>query len=286
MNRIIVKTFLLLILIGAFACTAEDKQKEEIPERIETDDMMALYKDSLKQYFSKIEIDLIRQYKINHENLKTTDDFYVFYRNANTLRKSLTKRLNKKNQTKDIDHLHPLPWFEKLAKGYEVLRTPDKKHFGVYFDYNDLLEHAEQTEGEGDDYFIRLLQTAYFDHSDNPQWLNIIDLQTGNFCSQLGSGTHFKILGMADRALAAASTFHKEIQKTKVQVLSDIVFNRRYCSSKKKVVTEIDEILSKVDLKEKEQAMLEKRKAQLIENASGEIQFGCSSGDCELPAKA
>ncbi len=278
-------SYIILALIG-FSCKENPPTQQEIAvaydsaeQAFEEDSLIAVYRDSLLKYFSPLEMDLIRQYKYNHENLITEMDFYTFYRNANTLRKTLTKTLNKyamKRRDANLP-LASFDWFENLARGYRVFRFEEQGRYMIFFDYLDLEEHAMQTEGTHDDEFISLLEMSYDSVTHKNNWTAEVG---GTYCSQLGTGKHFEILQQANSVLESSRIFYKEIHKIQVALINDILFSQNYCNSMAEVRQEITKIIDEVEFTGKEIELLKIRLEQVSESEDFNLHFNCTTEDC------
>lgn len=280
--------FLLLsfiFTIGLYSCKNNSPTEEELAQEYDTpmeeaDPSMVLYKDSLNKYFGALEIDLIRQYKINHENLQNEMDFYTFYRNANTLRRTLVKTLNKHaaTQVRNQASLLPFEWFEDLAKGYQIYIVNEGRSYAIHFDYLDLEEHAQLTEGLHDDEFINLLELSYDSLSHINKWS--IQTRKDSYCSKLGAGKHYDILQQANVVLEHSKVFYKEIHKIQVEVINDILFATNYCGSPEAAMKEIEKIISDVEFTGKELELLNVRLEQLKNPEEFNIKFNCTKEEC------
>lgn len=284
----LVLTLSLLVLLGCFSCKNNTPTEEELAQEYEapkeSDPMMIQYRDSLDKYFGLLEIDLIRQYKINHESLTDERDFYTFYRNANTLRKTLVKKLNKYAAVKvqNQEPLLPFDWFEELAKGYQVCIVNKGRSYAIHFNYSDLEEHAQSTEGLNDDEFINLLELSYDAKTHINRWT--AQTREDSYCSRLGDGKHYDVLMQANLILEQSRVFYKEIHKIQVEVINDILFSPNYCNSSKKATQEIQRIIDDVKFKGKEVELLNIRIEQLQKPKGFNINFNCTTGDCPATA--
>ena len=277
------------ITVWLSGCGMSKKEKRALEEKnisefseyhIEEDSLFTIYKDSLKNYFSPLEIDLIRQYKINHENLRNEEDFYFFYRNARTLKKALSRKFHKNaiRIRKANAQLYSIDWFKELAQGMDIAITHKGLTYEVFFDYMDFRNHAEKTMGDSDDSFIKLLEMSYSDHSAFPKWKKSLSEYEG--CSILGSGLHYKILKNAQSCQEKSDLFKIEIQKIKKDVISNILNEEHFCLSTKAVVREINRIVNELQMEEEENKLLRERTKEALENIHHSIQFDCASKNC------
>ena len=277
----------ILFLVSISSFTIFSCQEKYDPSKysdvIVTDDdvdmIFVKFDDSLRMYFGELEIDLLKQYKRNHEHIKTVNDFASFYRKSSTLRDALLRNLNEstehhiKRGRKNMYHLY---WFDKLALGLDITLTKDGKNYGVYFKYDDWLDHTKITEGKADDEFVRLLQAVYSRESPLPKWYSMVGMK--HACSNLGTGLHFEVLSKIDNIKEQTSLFNKELRKVKTGLISDILFKKDYCVSKKKVMTELEKITTKIKLDEKELKRIKDRMEKLkIEDS---IVYDCLTGNC------
>ncbi len=281
---------LLSIILLLSSCNMSEEEKRRLEEKNikefeqfyqeEQDPLFIKYKDSLEKYFSPLEIDLIKRYKNNHENLNSQEDFYYFYRNAFTLKKALSDKLKKHAQKIRAlnGRLHPIDWFEELAEGMDIAIVHNNLTYEVFFDYQDFHDHADKTEGSADDDFIRLLEMSYLDHSFFPKWVKPISEYKG--CSRLGSGLHYKVLELAQLCNEHNSLFKSQIQRVRKDVINDIFARRIFCSSIQKAVAEINKICNHLAISEVETKLLQKRSEQLLKNKNNMIKFGCVTEDC------
>ncbi len=279
------------IAVGCFSCKNDAPIEQDLTQEYDSSmdepgSMMIQYKDSLTKYFGALEIDLIRQYKINYESLADEIDFYTFYRNANTLRRTLVKTLNR-HASERVANNQPLlsfKWFEELAKGYQVYIVNEERSYAIHFDYSDLEEHAQLTEGLHDDEFINLLELAYDSLSHINKWT--IQTRKDSYCSKLGSGKHYDILKQANVVLEHSKVFYKEIHKIQIEVINDILFAANYCNTPDAAMEEIERIINEVEFKGKEVELLNVRLKQLKAPEEFNINFNCSSADCPATAVA
>ena len=274
-NKIIV----ILVVMFCFASCKKSAPAEEITEKMS-------YADSLSLYFSSFEQKLINQYRVNHENLVTDEDFYNFYRNAYTLTHSLTNTLKRyvlqQRQDGKVEALKPINWFEKVAKGLEVAIVYQGAAYAVFFDYQDLHDHAEQTTGTRDDDFVRLLEYCYNPHSYLTKW----EILKSDFlgCNTVGRGFYKNIFTAIDSVLEKDSLFHKQIANLQSHLLRDLAYKPYYCYSKAEVLAELNFVLRNAKfLSAKNRANLEqiiaKIKAEELEN----LQFDCETKACDYP---
>jgi hypothetical protein len=269
---------IVLLFLPLAACNDTSDTDQQIVQK-DLDPDFGIYYDSLKHYFGDLEIDLIRQYRINHENMQSEEDFYKFFRRASTLRQSLSRTFNKAAQEELAEgqtQVHEVKWFADIVEGMEVLRKPDGKSYAIAFEFEDLEEHAAQTKGTADDNFVKLLHLTYYDHSDTYKWVHRND--DGTYCSELGNGKHLAALVQADKTLADSPVFSKEVQKAKVTIISDILFNKFYCMSKEESLKEIQQVIDQIELKKQEIELLTNRMKQLQTAGAAGVKFGCYSG--------
>jgi len=260
----------------------ETSHNEAIAIHKSNDPTYLKYEDSLQLYFGDLEIDLIIHYQQQQAELKTPDDFSVFFRNTTTLKQSLVKRLREylvEQRTKDANFvIHPIPWFKELAKGMDIIILHDTT-YEIFMDYAIWDKIAEQTIGDADDEFIKLMQLCYQSYSYLPHWITPVNDYNG--CSQLGSGKHINVLKQIQITLSHNHLFMREIAKIKNMVMADLLFKHQYCESPKKVIDEINKIIAEVELKESEVKMLKGRVQQFAEPKKYQIQFNCARVDCD-----
>lgn len=242
------------------------------------------YADSLKMFFGPMEVDLLKQYKRNHENLKSQQDFVTFFSNANTLKAALKRTLQEHADSlrnkENVGKMPELDFFNKsIAKGLIVYTILDGKTYDIKYDFTDLTEYAGKTEGLQDDDYIKLYQLSYSPEDEFPLWLE----KTPNnlIASNLGDGHHLNILKQADFALQHGDLFRNKIRRLRTMVMNDIAYSRLYALPKAKAIAELRQIINEVKMEDNEAALLRKR---LDELASGKnIQFECTSGKCTAP---
>jgi hypothetical protein len=258
---------LLLQSCGSNSDKPVTKEEQYI---LEEDPDFAQWKDSLTMYFGELEIALLRQYKKNTETLATPEEFHQFFRNSGTLKASITKSLKIFQEKNPNIPPHEITWFNKLFKGLEI-RPWHNKSFMICYNYPDLMAIAKRTNGEVDDEFINFMEVCHPLHSDGYSW--IAELGDTTFCSTLGDGKHLKALQQIEKAIASGKLFNKEIQKTRVTIMKDLLFERHYCLDEKKVVKEIKDILKKIKLKNTEVEMLNTRIKQLSDPEEHQAEF-------------
>ncbi len=282
--KITIYSLLTLSVLSFFCCkkfgdsqAAADLKSYETGEEPDPSEAFTRYKDSLKVYFSELEIKLIRQYHINHENIRTLDDFYHFYANSLELQRQLTASLKdyiKKNKLKP--NQYPLlPWFTQVAKGLIVGNS--EYGYGVYLDCDDFKVHAEGTKETADDRFVQLIEMVYEPASNLPKWLKVG--KKGNFCSDLGSGLHYKVLRLIDDIMTDGAIFENELIKIQKMAMYDLLNANIYCRTFKEVSAEIENILRDVDTKKQTENQIRSRLASM--KSSPEFHFGCINTECE-----
>ncbi len=271
---VLVLLTLVLILGCKKAETTENEQKNE-----------TVYGDSLDIYFQEFEQKLIEQYTVNHENLKTDNDFYIFYRNANTLKKTLSKTLKAnalEQKEKGITNIASLDWFKKVAKGLEVGTVYQGTTYEVFFDYQDFHDHAIQTTGQRDDKFIKLLELCYNSHSHFTKWEQPKTEFLG--CNLLGNGMYKNIFTLIDETLNESNLFEKEIFDLQKHLLRDLYYKPYFCGSKESVIKEISDILNHTQHLSEDRKEILKDYVKKIKNNEIDIaQFDCQKIDCQYP---
>ncbi|GAB4331947.1 MAG: hypothetical protein OHK0038_07190 [Flammeovirgaceae bacterium] len=255
------------------ACTSNNSKPITKEEQyiLEEDPDFAQWKDSLSLYFGELEIALLRQYKKNTETLATPEEFYQFFRNSATLKASISKSLKIYQEKNPHIQPHEITWFNKLFKGLEIRPWHYNKSFMICYNYPDLMTIAKRTNGAMDDEFINFMEVCHPLHSDGYSW--ILELNDTVYCSTLGDGKHLKALIQIEKALESGKLFNKEIQKTRVTIMKDLLFERHYCLDEKKVVKEINDILKKIKLKNTEVDMLKTRIKQLSDPEEHQAEF-------------
>ncbi|MCS6832640.1 MAG: hypothetical protein NZ521_03615 [Flammeovirgaceae bacterium] len=270
------KIFLLCILsISLLACHQENKKpiREEDLYIVEEDPEFEPWKDSLAKFFNSLEISLLRQYKKNAETLATPEEFYQFFRNSATLKASIRKSLKSYLEKHPQAKAYEIKWFNQLFKGLEI-QAPRPDVFLVCYNYPDLMNIAKRTHGSVDDEFILFMEICHPLHSDNYSWIRVI--HDTLYCSTLGDGKHLKALLQIEKALDTGKLFGKEIQKTRVTIMKDLLFERHYCLSEKQVIKEIKDIIRKVKLKPTEIELLNTRIKQLADPNEHQAEFNLS----------
>lgn len=259
-----------------------EANKPLTPEEIEEEKFYATYNDSLRKYFSPLEIDMIKQYRRNHNKLETEEDFRTFFRNATTLKTSLSKTIQKsidyyyQQGGKTLPNLH---WFDYISDGLNLAEVGmEKPSYDLFYDYGRLVEFANKTSGKADDEFMKLLRMCYEDSSYRQNWVK--PANTKMLCSKLGGGTHYEILRQADLAEAQGDLFSKEIQMLRIQIMNDILHWNYYCHDKKEVVESINKILTDIKLSEQDKQYLKLRIQQFEEPEKNQVHLGCNKGTC------
>ncbi len=258
----------------------EVKEFDILPN--ETDSVFVTYLDSLKAYFSPLEIELLRQFKRNAEALETEKDFYEFYRKATTLRGTLSKHLNNyanKQRKAGKETFHEMPWISLLATGLDVRLIFDGMAYDVYIDYGALAKYAAKTEGSSDDAYISLMQAAYVPFAHQVAWEN----KAGK-CSRLGAGTHLEVIKTARECIDKDAFFTKDAARIRDAAMSDILNSKLFCLDQKKARAELKKIMA---LTLPDDAVTEKLAAKLELLSQPEPQglsFGCESGGCGATA--
>ena len=271
--------FLLTISILVLISSCKQKVKKET--NILKDD---LYIDSLNKYFVPFERRLIQQYRINHENLKNDEDFYLFYRNASTLRKMISKTLKihaLEDRKKGVEILPSMKWFQEVAKGLEVSIVYHETTYEVFFDYIDFHEHAAQTIGNRDNDFVKLLEICYNAHSYFTKWEKPKTEFLG--CNVVGNGLYTKIFNSMDSVLMESALFEKEIMDLQKHLIGDLYHKPYYCYSKGAVLKELSDIVrNNTSLQGRIKAKLTDYIKKLKAN-QGKAQFNCNTKDCSYP---
>ncbi len=279
------RNFALIFLLAGTLCAckkygdsrAADISSYESNEEPDPSAEFTQYKDSLKKYFSELEVKLVRQYHINHEKIKNLDDFYHFYANSLELQRQLNESLKDyiKKHNLSVESLYELNWFSEVAKGLMIKKTDNG--YGVFLDYEDFKVHASVTQETGDDKFVKLLEVVYEPSSIYPKWLKID--KSSNYCSNLGSGQHLKALKLIDEVLMEAKIFENELVKIQKMAMYDLMKNKFYCMEKKEVITEIEAILREVDIKKQTENEIRTRLEAM--KTSPEFRFGCMKVNCD-----
>lgn len=275
LNKIVHSLVLLLCFSACNDSSKKEIGEEEVP-----------YADSLSIYFSDFEQKLINQYTINHEKLVTDEDFYNFYRNAYTLIHSLTNTLKRyvleERQAGKSEPLKPMAWFQKVAKGLEVATVYQGAAYAVFFDYQDLHDHAQQTEGSRDDDFVTLLESCYNPHTYLTKWEKLKSDFLG--CNVVGKGFYKDIFMAIDTVLEKDSLFHKQIANLHSHLIRDLAHKPYFCYSKTEVLQELNFVLKESKfLSARNQASLAQIVAQIKDNEIENLQFECETKDCDYP---
>jgi len=219
-----------------------------------------LYQDSLNVYFGQLEQDLIRQYKINFESLKTDSEFDNFFTNALTLRTTLTQSLQGYAESHpEITKMFALPWLEELMPGFRVRIVDEGRKWVMQPDYGTYLQRAALTKGNTDEEYFKLMLSCYEPSTQFPTWLKKVETAHSKFCTRLGEGTHLSIFRQLHKVDSAGNSFDNQIRKIRQMVMSDLLFAKQYCQPADKALEEIRTISKEFTFEAKEKDLLQKR---------------------------
>ena len=289
MRKALHYTFLLfaivLVLVSSCGPKKEINFDDVTTEPPPPDSLFTLYADSLNKYFGPLEQDLIRKYKENHKNLQTEQDFYNFYRRTHTLKINLKKTLQahiKELQQRGVmaEDMPNFAWFKELARGLEVADVHHHTTCDIFYDYNILLKYAQNTEGNADDEYTKLIRVCFDDDRYFPVWIQTFEDNDDLGCSLLGSGKHYIAIEQLIKAQEAGELFKRELAKIKSLVYKDIIFRKEYCLSAKEAISELKLIMKKLDIKDSDKVLFEARIKQFQEADKYKLQFNCSDGNC------
>lgn len=282
--------FALVIMISLSALSgckkheaevASDLHEYESKEVKETDPVMIKYQDQLKRIFGDLELDLIRRYRKQQNEVKTSEDFYHLMSRLEALIDALEKDLIAFSQEKKQkgEELPDMSWFKEVAEGMEVEMLHGDS-YRVFLNQEKLKSHAARTQGDADDHYIELLQMVFPDHSRFPVWLRLDDIKYAA-CSKLGEGNHFEILEKMNEALLADDMFRNDIEQLHSRLMHDVLDQTNYCNTKRQVLAEMNNILAEAHINRDEKPRLRDRIAAIQAGEIEGIQFDCNSGNCE-----
>jgi hypothetical protein len=214
------------------------------------------YQDSLQQYFGLLEIDLIKNYKVSFDSIRTDEDFAAFFSNANAFKAAMERALER--TAKKHTPLPNLRWLQQLVPGLLVKAVPEANVYQTYFSFPFLLAKAKETTGTRDDNFFHLMDEAYLSESPSPSFIQ--KNRDNQFCSMLGSGTHTLLLEGLEAILAEeANGFHEEAVKVRQLVVVDLMFTQLACNDASAAKKELQEIVQSGWLKEVEKNFLQEK---------------------------
>jgi len=238
----------------------------------------------LKEDFSQDQIESIRAYRAAYLSIGSAEDFVSVFRRAVKLCEELSPVIEKKYEKlreSDQSALLAMSWIYNLMPGISINYFAEGTIANFSVVSALFAQKALATDGKSDDTFISILIYAYGNEyiPFYPSWFEYTWDYGGQ--SLLGDGIHYKALDMADRALEKDRLFDKELTALKESVLDDINKSTAYKNDIETIISEIDRIISTIELTQKQRDDLLRRKETLRSNAP-DIQVNCKATECRF----
>lgn len=206
---------------------------------------MIIHQKQMNSFLDKKNIDQVKTYATQWNNIKTSNDFAKTYFLGEQTQQSINETLDQKVQIDDPGRLIDMSWLENTFIGYQNSLVAEATMFNIFKDFKIMHAKAKETEGTEDEDFItfqfhinELDSVEYFYKS----WF----MQTWDYGghSLLGQGKHFNLLKEADELLTQSKLFEKSIMETKTQILNDIASEHTtFWEPKDKIVAEMKKII-------------------------------------------
>ena len=173
-------------------------------------------------------------------------DFAARYRDMMTLRDTFVLLLARRAEPSEANVQLDFSWMVEALPGFVFQKIAEGTQPYLFAHYGFFQEIAAETNGLQDDAFIATCLTAFASDSIEsffPAWkFQYSDYEAA---SQLGTGTHLKMLREIEAALKAGSLFQPELLAFKEALLDDVLSrNTVYWQSKELILKELGQILA------------------------------------------
>jgi hypothetical protein len=291
-------SMLLVLACGSDSKTSE-QNSDSLKAGIQKEDAVltsqsTTWDDSLKKYFTLIQIPKIKQAVEEFNRIKTASDLASFYQKTlESVTTIIDEQIEKNDPTEysgdDSPDVH-WRWFSDYFPPVKCAVLCSECTYGALVNLVPLAEKARQTPEKEDDLFFDLAMTAY-----NPQneALEIVydgrgrnEVNVGEWsimincdicmASMLGSGYHYKILQKLEKVAPARSLFGDVMDQYLETTL--LIDDSHYNHDKATVLAELDKMLTSPVLTDKQKKALQESRENI--NTDTSIEFDCAQGDC------
>lgn len=217
-----------------------------------------------------------KTYQQEFNQVHTQQDWVRLYRNAEQQSEIFAKPFEEKHTQFVMGKLKEQPQFESVMAyfpGYHLGYAAEGTVLQFRLLYTDFQKLARKTSAKEDDAFIQLMIDAYGEsayHYGN--WF----LQTWDYggCSQLGQGTHLKLLKETEKQLAAQSPLSPELNQLRADILKDAFEWKWMCKTRPEATLELQS-LKQLNLTATEKQRLDQRLKSM-----GKAEFSCLTQSC------
>ncbi len=268
---------LTLVILGVLISTCELKaqQGKNVTLQKDTAVINISNQHKLETFFSKKQINQIREYLIAFNSIKNAQDFHYAYQKIDQLSRNLEDSLSAK-QEKTENWSLDFKWIDTIVSG--VSFSPyEGTSVRIYPKLSVYKRLAESTPEKCDDDFIDIINLIYGEAYLMPKWIK----QTSDYggTSLLGDGTELNILTKIQTVLASSKEFETDLNDIKKSILSDITDGVCYNYTSQKIITEINKILATVKLDETDKKSLKER-IETFKKSSEDLNLDCEHKEC------
>ncbi len=239
-----------------------------------------LFQKRLDCYFGHAFASYLNTWEKNLDAVETDTQCAEVYRTAVDLRDSMIILLKRRA---DPDGRPDYRWLTDVLPGFVYQQVATGGPPNLFVDYSYWLQKAIATKGAADESFLETCILAFPRDSIEslfPVWkFQLSDMESA---SQLGTGTHLKMLRQIDKTLAQSRLFEPELNWLKDDILEDIQDkDSRFWQSKELILKEMDEIIASPPtcLTEKESSALRPRRVMLETPEKNGVQVNLRSGE-------
>lgn len=243
--------------------------------------------DSLKKYFTQVQIVRIKLAKEQFQKIATAQDLARFYRiTLPALATIMDAQINVITPTESSGDDSPAPHWAWFPNYFPVLSSDvlcSECSYGPMIELKPIQAKAAATPGREDDLFFDLANIVYSGRYQANSSIYNADgwfvLVNCDLCaaSTLGSGKRVDMLNAIERASPARAIFGQEIDRILDAVL--MVHDDHYYYDQATTLAELDKMLASPLLTAEQKTKLQDYRKEIIAKSS----FGCSAGNCEWP---
>jgi Bacterial SH3 domain len=215
--------------------------------------------------------------------LATASQVAAYYREAVALRDTFMTILSRRAEPNETTAQLDYSWLKPVFPGFIAQKISTQNHPFLFANFNYWMQIAQQSQGRQDDLFFETAVSIFSQDSIEsffPDWT--FQLDDVSAASQLGSGTHLKLLTSIEKNLAAGELFREEMLHWKENLLADIAGKDvYYWQPAEKILTELQKIVDSnfSYLETSDQMVLQTRLEMFKDPAANGIRVNMRSGE-------